>query len=165
MWSCSARTSPHPSLSYPDLHTLFPFTKVFGSPASSVPDWRLAAALCREEVEKVPLRHERDELGTRRQMREICEGRLKVTEATAQAIRLGVWALQKLVVEAELVQDFQGRRVDSVAAKVAQEVCVPLQHHHGYAGTRHQEPRHHSRRTAADDAARYLALDVLNPKL
>src|SRR5262252_7213413 len=57
--------------------------------------------LCGEEVEKVPLRHERDELGPRRQVREIGEGGLKPTETTAQAIRLGVRALQECVVEAE----------------------------------------------------------------
>ena len=60
----------------------------------------VAPRLCGEEVEKVPLRHERDELGPRRQVREIGKGGLKAGETTAQTIRLGVRALQKCVVEA-----------------------------------------------------------------
>jgi len=118
---------------------------------------RVVPRLGCKEVEKVPLRHERDELSPRRQVREIGESGLKAAETTSQTVRLGVRALQERVVEAELVQDFQGRWMHSVAAEVAQEVGVLLEHQHGHADARQQEPRHHPRRPAADDAARNLA--------
>ena len=40
-----------------------------------------------------------------------------------------------------------------VAAEVAQEVAVLLQHHGLHAGARQQEAQHHARRAAAHDAA------------
>src|SRR5262249_13691558 len=65
---------------------------------------RVASCLGCKEVEKVPLRHERDELGPRRQVREIGESGLKTAETAAQAVRLGMRALQERVVETKLVQ-------------------------------------------------------------
>src|SRR5215475_9031801 len=73
-------------------------------------------------------------------------------------MRLGVRALQEFFVETELVQDFQGRGVNSIAAEIAQEVDMLLEHQHAHAGARQQESRHHSCRSAAHDAACSLEL-------
>src|SRR5262245_51413455 len=70
-----------------------------------------------EKVETVPLRHERDKLGPRRQVSEVGERGLQVTKTAAQAVGFFVRALQEAVVEAEFVEDFQGRWVHSVAAE------------------------------------------------
>ena len=43
--------------------------------------------------------------------------------------------------------------MDGVAAEVAQEVAVLLQHHGPHPGARQQEAQHHARRPAAHDAA------------
>ena len=43
--------------------------------------------------------------------------------------------------------------MDGVAAKIAQEVLVLLQHDHVDAGARQQQAEHHAGRTAADDRA------------
>ena len=43
--------------------------------------------------------------------------------------------------------------MNSIAAKVAQEIAVLFQHQHLDAGARQQIPQHHAGRTAAGDAA------------
>jgi hypothetical protein len=48
---------------------------------------------------------------------------------------------------------FESRGMNGVAAKVAQEIAVLLQHHDINAGARQQETEHHAGRAAADDAA------------
>ena len=41
--------------------------------------------------------------------------------------------------------------MDRVAAEIAEEVGVLLEHLHAAAGAREQQARHHPRRSAADD--------------
>ncbi len=48
---------------------------------------------------------------------------------------------------------FEGRGMDGIAAEVAQEIAVLLQHHDPDARARQQEAQHHARRAAAHDAA------------
>src|SRR5438552_9656703 len=48
---------------------------------------------------------------------------------------------------------FERGRMNCVAAKIAQKICVLFQHDYGNAGARQQETEHHSRRTTAGDAA------------
>ena len=60
---------------------------------------------------------------------------------------------EEFIEEAEFVHQLQGRRVDRVAAEVAEEVGVLLQDDDPHAGAGEQEPEHHPRRPAADDAA------------
>ena len=62
-------------------------------------------------------------------------------------------ALQEGVEQAELVHDAQRRRMHRVAAEVAQEVGVLLEHHRRHAGAGEQEAEHHAGGAAADDAA------------
>src|SRR5215471_10999502 len=50
----------------------------------------VAPRLCGEKVEKVPLRHERDKLGPRRQVSEVGERGLQVAETAAESGRFGV---------------------------------------------------------------------------
>jgi hypothetical protein len=54
---------------------------------------------------------------------------------------------------AELVHHLEGRGMHGVAAEVAQEVGVLLQHHDRHPGAGQQEAQHHARRPAAGDAA------------
>ena len=60
---------------------------------------------------------------------------------------------QERIEQAELVHDAQRRRMDRVAAEVAQEVGVLLEHDRAHSGASEQVAEHHSRRTAAGDAA------------
>ena len=60
---------------------------------------------------------------------------------------------QELVEQAELVDQLERRGMDGVAAEIAEEVGVLLEHDHVDAGARQQEAQHHAGGSAADDAA------------
>ena len=61
--------------------------------------------------------------------------------------------LQEIIEQAEFVHHLERRGMDRVAAKIAQEIGMFLQHDHIDAGARQQKPEHHPGRSAADDAA------------
>jgi hypothetical protein len=106
-----------------------------------------------EEVEELPLRHHRDERIARRQAAEVAELDVAVAEPAADHLEALVRALQERVEQAELVHDAQRRGVHGVAAKVAQEVAVLLEHDGAHAGACEQVAEHHAGGAAADDAA------------
>ena len=114
---------------------------------------RIALALRRQEIEEVPLRHHGDVGRAHRQVREVGHQHALLAELAGEARDLLVRQLQELVEQAELVHHVQGRGMDGVAAEVAQEVAVLLQHHGLHTGARQQEAQHHARRAAAHDAA------------
>ncbi len=113
----------------------------------------IALAMRGKELEEVPLRHEGDELAVGRQAREIGERDLGVAEQRVEVIDLVVRQLEELVEQAELAHQLQRRGMDGVAAEIAQEVAVLLQHHDVDAAARQQETEHHPGRPAAGDAA------------
>ena len=106
-----------------------------------------------QEVEEVPLRHQRDEFAVRRQMAEIDHPKVLGADLAGQCFDLLMRQLQEFVEEAELDHQFERRRMNRVAAKVAEEIGVLLEHRHVDAGAGQQESQHHSRRAAAGDAA------------
>ena len=114
---------------------------------------RVAARLLGEEIEKVPLRHQGDEAAMRRQMREVCNDDPLVADQTRKLAHLLVRAFEEGVENAELVHDLERGGMDGVAAKVAQEIGVLLQHHDVDAGAGQQEAEHHAGRTAAGNGA------------
>jgi hypothetical protein len=113
----------------------------------------VALAVLAEKIEKVPLRHQRDELAARRQMGEIREGIFVTAEDGADIDLLLVRKLEELIEQAELAHDFEGRGMDGVAAEVAQEVGMLLEHDDVDTGAREQETQHQPAGPAADDAA------------
>jgi hypothetical protein len=113
----------------------------------------IAPAPLAEKIEEVPLRHQRDELAARRQMGEIGKGIFVTAEDGADIDLLLVRQLEKLVEQAKLGHDLQGRGVDGVAAEVAQEVGMLLEHDDIHARARQQEAEHQPAGPAADDAA------------
>ena len=106
-----------------------------------------------EKVQEVPLRHERHERAVRSDVSEVAHRHRLSADDAADLAHLGVRALEELVEQAELVHDVERRRVHGVAAEVAQEVSVLLQHHDVDAGAGQQESEHHSGGSAAGDAA------------
>ena len=60
---------------------------------------------------------------------------------------------QEALLQPELVEQVDRRRVNGVAAEVAEEVGVLLEHDHLDAGARQQEREHEPGRTTAHDAA------------
>ena len=59
---------------------------------------------------------------------------------------------EKRIEQTELMDHFQRRRMDGVAAKIPEEVAVLFQHDDVDAGPREQKAEHHARGAAADDA-------------
>ncbi len=114
---------------------------------------RIVLAVRRQEVEEIPLRHHRDIATAHRQMGEVGDLHAPIAELAGEARDLVMRQFQELIEQAELVDHVQGRGMDGVAAEVAQEVAMLLQHHHLHAGARQQEPQHHAGRPAAHDAA------------
>ena len=153
----SARTSKGPLAAVPRTPITRPASSTARSPRPASRDGRRrsAAAVPREEVEEVPLRHEGDELAAGRQMREVGDGQRGVAELGDQARHLLVGQAQELLQQAQLVHQLERGGVDGVAPEVAEEVGVLLEHQHRDAGAGEQEPEHHAGGAAARHAARH----------
>ena len=94
---------------------------------AQIETWK-ALAVRREEIEKVPLRHQRDETAMRRQMREIGHHHAIGADQPGEMIDLFMRQLEEFVDQAEFKDQLQRRRVNRVTAEVAQEVRVFFQH-------------------------------------
>ena len=121
--------------------------------AHSQAEARIAGSSLREEVQEIPLRQERDELAARRQMREVRDRHGHLADLHDELMHLLMRQLQEVFEQSELVQDLERGRVDRVAAKVAQEVGVLLEHENLDAGPGEEEPEHHPGRPSTGDAA------------
>jgi hypothetical protein len=62
-------------------------------------------------------------------------------------------ALEELVEDAQLIQDFQRGGMDGVAAKIAEEIAVLFEDDDRDAGTGQEPAQHHAGGTAARDGA------------
>ena len=113
----------------------------------------VSLAVLGEEVEEVPLRHERDEFAMRRQMAEIDHLNVFGADLGGQRFDLLMRQLQELVDQAEFEHQLERRGMNRVAAEIAEEIGVLLQHHDADAGARQQESKHHPGGAAAGDAA------------
>jgi len=116
----------------------------------------ILARLAAHEAEEVPLRHERHELAARRQDREIGPWRQLAQELEIDVVLARVRHREQPVQRAELVDQLERRGVHGVAAEVAKEVGVLLEHHHVDARPREQPAQHHPRGATSDDAAARL---------
>src|SRR5262249_12030975 len=114
---------------------------------------RITATPVGEKIEKVPLRHDRDELAAGRQIAKIGEGVLLTAEDCADVGRFLMRQLQEIVEQAELAHHVQRRGMNGVAAEIAQEVGMLREHDDVDAGAREQEAEHEPAWSAADDAA------------
>ena len=84
-------------------------------------------------------------------MREIGEDDLVIADDAADLTHFRVGQLEKLIEQAELVHDLQRRRMDGVAAEVAQEIGMLLEHDHIEARAGEQEAEHYPGRSASGD--------------
>ena len=114
---------------------------------------RITPALPGEEIEEIPLRHQRYEFAAHRQMTEVHHWDSLGANLKAQPRDLLVWNFQEFVEQPKLVHQFERRGMDGVAAEVTQEIGVLLQHDNVDAGAGEQKTQHHAGRPAAGDAA------------
>ena len=107
-----------------------------------------------EEVEEVPLGHERYEFGVGREVREVGHGDDAVADVSGELGDLRVRNSKKFVEQTQLVKEFQRRRMDRIATKIAQEIRVFFEDRDGYPAACEKEAEHHACRASANDAAR-----------
>src|SRR5919197_129657 len=69
---------------------------------------RVRARLKCHEIEKIPLRHQRDELAPRWQMREIAQRQRLAPDAARDVANLPVRPLEEFFEDVQLMQDFEG---------------------------------------------------------
>ena len=136
----------------PDDATVF-FDQIDGFGLHVQVEGLVTLALLGEEIEKIPLRHQRNKFAVRRQMRQVDDREFFVADLHAQAFQLLVRHFEEFVEQAELVHQFERRGMDGIAAKIAKEVGVLFQHDDIDAGAREQKAEHHPGRSAAGDAA------------
>ena len=124
----------------------------------------LRRAGVREQVEQVPLRHQRDVLVRARQPAEVAELDGPAVELHRGPVEAALGERGEPRSEAELVEQGQRGGVHGVAAEVAQEVGVLLQDGHRDAGAGEQQAQDHPGGAAADhEAGRALVIrHVLN---
>ena len=138
-----------------DHPTSLAFTRAVEASVSIAEELGKGLAWVRHEGEEVPLRHERDEPAAAsaagRSRRPAPRSRSSGSRHTGD---LAVRQAQELVGSPSSASASHRGRVDGVAAEVAQEIPVLLQHRHVDAGPRQQVARHHAGRpTAGDDAS------------
>ena len=76
-----------------------------------------------------------------------------IADPAAQLAQFLMRPLEEIVEQAQFVDHLQGRGMDGVAAEIAEEVRVLLEHDHVDAGAREKEAEHHAGRSAAGNAA------------
>ena len=112
----------------------------------------IALGLLGEKIEKVPLRHEGDEFAAGRKVRKIRERHIVIADLALEHAQLLMRPLEEVVEHTELMHDLERGGMDGVAAKVAEEIGVFLQHNDVDVGAGKEEAEHHAGRSAAGDA-------------
>jgi hypothetical protein len=105
-----------------------------------------------QEVEEIPLRHERDEATVGGEMGEVGERELLAADDSGDVVGLLVGELEERVKKAELVHELEGGGVDGVSAEVPEEVLMLFQNGDGNTGAGEEKAEHHAGGAAADDA-------------
>ncbi len=113
----------------------------------------VALAVLGQEVEEVPLRHQRNEFAVRRQVAKIDHLNVFGADLRRQRFDFLMRQLQELIDQAQFEHQLERRRMNRVAAEIAEEIGVLLQHHDLNAGARQQKSEHHAGGAAAGDAA------------
>jgi hypothetical protein len=113
----------------------------------------VALGLRGDEIEEVPLRHQRDKAALRREVGEIGDLQRPVAYDGGKLLNFLMWTLKKAGEQPELVHHLERRGMDGVAAKITQEIGVFLEHVDLHAGARQQQAQHHARGATADNTA------------
>src|SRR5690348_7217704 len=102
-----------------------------------------------EKIEEIPLRHQRDEAALHRQVAGVGDGDLAVGDARGERAHLIMRTLQEFVEKPEFAEQLESRRMDRIAAKIAEEIGVLLQHLHLAPCAGEEKSGHDARGTAA----------------
>ena len=121
--------------------------------AEDQPEGGIATRLGNQELQELGLGQKSDEGEAGLDPAEVGQDDGALAGDDLEATRLAVRRLQQAVGQTELIENFQGRGVNGVAAEVAVEVVVGFQQGDGDAPARQQQRQHHAGRAAAHDAA------------
>ena len=80
------------------------------------------------------MRHERDELAMRREASEVGKRHGSIAELRAEHARFLMRQLQKVIEDTQFVHHFERRRMNGVAAEVAQKIGMLLEDENVDAG-------------------------------
>src|SRR5262249_30049122 len=102
-------------------------------------------------------------------VRKIGECNPLVADPDLDFARLLMRTPEEVVEQTELMHELERRRMDSIAAEIAEEIPVLLEHRHADSGARKQQTQHHAGRPAAGNAAAHsehfiLAWDVAHDR-
>src|SRR5262249_24614929 len=113
---------------------------------------RVALRLGGDELQKVPLRHERDErkLVSVRPILDVYY--LVAAEPQGHGPHFGVRQVQETLSQPELLQHLERRLVNGVTAKVPEKIAVLLGDKHVAPGSREKQSKHRPRRPTPGDA-------------
>src|SRR6202162_6162467 len=114
---------------------------------------RVGFALFRDEIEKVPLRHEADEFAMHGQVGKIRDGDRKIVHDGTDFQKRLMRDAQELVEKTQFVNQLEGVRVNGIAAKIAEEVGVFFEDEDFNASAGDQEAKDHASGAASCDAA------------
>src|SRR5262249_20272619 len=117
------------------------------------PEVGIAPGVPCQKIEKIPLRHEGQEFGAGRKMREIGHWQFGCANLRLEEACFLMRQLQEFVEEAKFIHDVECRGMDRVAAKITEKIVVPFEDERINSGAGEQKPEHHSGGPAANDAA------------
>src|SRR2546423_13309664 len=117
---------------------------------------RKSPCLLDEEIEEIPLGHERNEAAMRWEMGEIGHNKSLGSHLAREFAYFLMRTLEKFIQDAQLEHQLECRRMNRVATKIAEEIGVFFEHEHIHARSRQQEAQHHSGGPASGDAASRL---------
>src|SRR5215203_5027114 len=87
------------------------------------------------------------------QMLEIADDQVLISDLQRQFPHRRMRDFEKLLEQSELVYHFKCRRVNGIAAKIAQEILMLFKHNNPHARARQQESEHHPGGATTGDAA------------
>src|ERR1700721_574733 len=105
-----------------------------------------------DEIQKIPLRHQRDEFTVCWQMRKISSRDYEIVYASANLRQFLMWTAQELVDNSKLVHQFQCGWMNRISAKIAQKIRMLFKHQHLDSPAGEQKAQYHPGRTTACNA-------------
>src|SRR5580692_9386840 len=105
------------------------------------------------EVQKIPLRHQREKLAMGWKRGEVGDLEHVVANLAGKFTHLLMRVTQELLQKTKFMDQLQRGRMNGVATKIAQKVGVLFEDNNIHTGASQQEAKHHSGRASADDAA------------
>jgi len=107
----------------------------------------------RDEIQEIPLGHEADEFAVHGEMGKVADGDGEVVDGSGDLQKLLMRDAQEIIEEAELVHEFEGGRVNGVAAEIAEEVGVFFEDEDFDASAGEKKAEHYAGGAASCDAA------------